>query len=186
MSIQHSVIPDAQLHPMKGAASAISGQLPVANGSGDTVFTTPFNACGQMYISGNTTATTVTAAADATLATNTDYAQVVAGLTSGSLTNTTFSTDHLVAGKAGTYFYSITGDLSAASTSKTAIKLRVNSSNQTHKTIADTAAGEYIPVSLSGFITLAVNDTISLYVANTAGNVTVRDITVNIVRLGVL
>jgi len=34
MPIQHSAIPDAQLHEPKGAASAVSGKVYVANGAG--------------------------------------------------------------------------------------------------------------------------------------------------------
>jgi len=37
----HSALSNAELHVMKGASTATSGQLPVANGTGDTVFTTP-------------------------------------------------------------------------------------------------------------------------------------------------
>ena len=36
--MEHKDIPDAQLHQVKGAASASSGQVPIATGSGTTVF----------------------------------------------------------------------------------------------------------------------------------------------------
>ena len=36
--MEHKDIPDAQLHQIKGAASASSGQVPIATGSGTTVF----------------------------------------------------------------------------------------------------------------------------------------------------
>lgn len=171
---------------MKGAASATAGQLPVADGAGETVFTSPINVCGQMYISTNTTATVVTAAADATLATNTDYAEVIAGLTGDDLTNVGFSVNKLLAQRDGTYLYHITGALSAASTSKTAIKLRLNTANIDQKTVVDTSAGVYTPISLTGIVTLVVDDELSIYLANTVGDVTIRDLTVTIVRLGVL
>lgn len=186
MSIEHAVIPDASLHQMKGAAAATSGQVPVANGAGATVFTSPFNACGQMSIINSVTATVVAAAGDATLQTNADYVQVVSGLASSSLVNAGFSTDHLIAQKAGVYRWMITASLLAAGTSVSALKLRVNSTNVTTKVKATTTATEVVSFSLQGLATLAVNDTISLYIANTVGNVTVVDATVTIERLGVL
>jgi hypothetical protein len=36
--MEHKDIPDAQLHQMKGAASASAGQVPIATGSGTTIF----------------------------------------------------------------------------------------------------------------------------------------------------
>ena len=36
--MEHKDIPDAQLHQIRGAASASSGQVPIATGSGTTVF----------------------------------------------------------------------------------------------------------------------------------------------------
>lgn len=40
MTIEHKNITEANLHELKGASTAISGQIPVANGSGSTSFTT--------------------------------------------------------------------------------------------------------------------------------------------------
>ena len=36
--MEHKDIPDAQLHQIKGAVSASSGQVPIATGSGTAVF----------------------------------------------------------------------------------------------------------------------------------------------------
>ena len=36
--MEHKDIPDAQLHQIKGAASASSGQVPIATGSGTATF----------------------------------------------------------------------------------------------------------------------------------------------------
>lgn len=38
MAIEHRLIPDEDLHEIKGAVSASSGQVPVANGAGSTSF----------------------------------------------------------------------------------------------------------------------------------------------------
>src|SRR5882672_2916055 len=37
----HNALANAELHEMKGASTATSGQVPIANGAGGTVFTTP-------------------------------------------------------------------------------------------------------------------------------------------------
>lgn len=186
MSIEHSLIPDSDLHPMKGAVSATSGQLPVANGAGATVFTSPFNACGNMSITTNTTATVIAAAVDATFATNSDYVQVVAGFSSGVLANVGFTTDHLIAQKAGTYYYRIRATVNAAAASRTAIKLRVNAANQGLKGVVATPITEDTMIDVDGLVTLAVNDTVSFYIANTVGNVTVKEANVTLARFGIL
>lgn len=186
MSLEHSLIPDSDLHPMKGAATATSGQLPVADGAGDTAFTTPFNTYGQMTITNGTTATVIAAAADATFATNSDYVQVVASLVSGTLSNVGFTTDHLIAQKAGTYRYRIRATVNAAAASRTAIKLRVNLANQTLKGVVATPITEDTLIDVDGFVTLAVNDEISFFIANTVGNVTVKEANVSLERFGIL
>lgn len=38
MTIQHSAIPDADLHELKGAASAAAGKVPIASGAGTSPF----------------------------------------------------------------------------------------------------------------------------------------------------
>lgn len=38
---EHNTLTGSSLHEMKGAASATNGQIPIANGAGSTVFTTP-------------------------------------------------------------------------------------------------------------------------------------------------
>lgn len=58
MSIQHKDIPDAQLHEVKGAASATSGQVLVANGSGGATFQTFDDYIGWWNYDDDATATT--------------------------------------------------------------------------------------------------------------------------------
>ena len=61
MSIEHKDIPDAQLHKIKGAATATVGQIPIANGSGDAPFATPpFTKARVGFWDYNDTATTTT------------------------------------------------------------------------------------------------------------------------------
>lgn len=61
MPIQHSVIPDAQLHETKGAAAASNGQILTANGDGTATFQTPtFTKAKVGWWDYNDTATTST------------------------------------------------------------------------------------------------------------------------------
>lgn len=61
MPLQHRDIPDAQLHEAKGAASASSGQLLTATGSGTATFQTPaFTTAAMGFWDYNDTATTST------------------------------------------------------------------------------------------------------------------------------
>lgn len=50
MTIQHSAIPDAQLHEPKGVATAASGAIYVANGAGSGTWKIP--SYGELYIVG--------------------------------------------------------------------------------------------------------------------------------------
>lgn len=61
MTVQHRDIPDAQLHEVKGAASASLGQLLVATGTGAAVFQDPtFTSAAMGFWDYNDTATTGT------------------------------------------------------------------------------------------------------------------------------
>lgn len=72
MSTQHKDIPDAQLHEVKGAATASAGQLLTATGSGIATFQTPlFTKARVGFWDYNDTATTTTPIA--LTAANTEY-----------------------------------------------------------------------------------------------------------------
>lgn len=61
MPVQHRDIPDAQLHEVKGAASASAGQLLTATGSGTAIFQTPgFTTTSMGFWDYNDTATSTT------------------------------------------------------------------------------------------------------------------------------
>jgi len=186
ITIEHKLIPDDELHPVKGAASATLGQVLVANGAGDASFVTLAKTCGSMVLVSNTGAVTVAAAGDATLATNADYVLVDSAWAGNALTNVGFATDHLIALRAGTYRYTISASILPASTSKTALKLSLSGIHLPNKVVASTPATEYTSMSITGLVTLPINATISVFVANTVGDVTVSDAVVTIDRVDTL
>jgi len=84
MTVQHRDIPDAQLHQVKGAASASSGQLLVATGTGTAEFQDPaFTTTAMGFWDYNDTATAGTPIA-LTLA-NTEYQLTNNGLGTNTL-----------------------------------------------------------------------------------------------------
>lgn len=84
MTVQHRDIPDAQLHQVKGAASASSGQILVATGTGTATFQDPaFTTAAMGFWDYNDTATASTPIA-ITLA-NTEYQLTNNGLGANTL-----------------------------------------------------------------------------------------------------
>jgi len=84
MTVQHRDIPDAQLHQVKGAASASSGQILVATGTGTATFQDPaFTTTAMGFWDYNDTATAGTPIA-LTLA-NTEYQLTNNGLGTNTL-----------------------------------------------------------------------------------------------------
>lgn len=84
MTIQHRDIPDAQLHQVKGAASASSGQILVATGTGTATFVDPeFTSAAMGFWDYNDTATASTPIS-ITLA-NTEYQLTNNGLGANTL-----------------------------------------------------------------------------------------------------
>lgn len=87
MPVQHRDIPDAQLHEVKGAASASAGQLLTATGAGTATFQTPgFTSAAMGFWDYNDTATVSTPIA--LNVPGTEYQLTNNGL--GANTNTTF------------------------------------------------------------------------------------------------
>ncbi len=184
--IEHANIPDAYLHEPKGVAGASSGQIYVADGASSGSWKSPLIAVGQMGFSTNTTATLVAAASDATLATDGDYVKVTANLIGSSLSGVSFLTDKLVVVTAGIYSYSLTASVVTAGASYTGIRIARAGSVGTSKSVATTAAGVITTLTLSGLITLSVADTVDIWVANTVGNVTLKDCNLSLQRVGIL
>ena len=79
--IEHSALPDAELHETKGIASATAGQVLIADGAGSGTFQTANTFETQhagVIIINNSTVIVVPVAADSTLHTATDYVPIPA------------------------------------------------------------------------------------------------------------
>lgn len=115
MAINHKDIPDAELHEPKGAAGATAGQVPVADGSGNTSFQSVGGVAthiSEIYIEGNSTETVINTV-------DVDE-QIVAGWQAGEINGLTFSADHLLVptGGDGLYIVSMGISFTAVNTNK--------------------------------------------------------------------
>jgi len=141
VTIQHKDIDEADLHESKGVSTALNGQFFAANGAGSGSFQNSLMNChGQMNINSNTVTKALTAAADATLNTNTDYSKLTgasAPWVSLLNHNTTFTLDHITVPFAGYYLLSFWSSVKIANTNNfIGIKFAVNSTLSTQKIIS--------------------------------------------------
>ncbi len=183
MSIQHRDIPNAQLHEPKGINTALADTLYVADGLGSGEWRT-LGAYGSQAITNNTATFAVTAAADTTFNTTSQYALLTgagAPWAAENLFGVTFATDRLTVGVAGVYLINlwmqITGFPNNAAS--LAVRYRINGSGSfsTRKPTAHaTAALDVGNITGFGLIPLNAGDYIQLYMASShTGNVTIHD-----------
>lgn len=132
-------------------------------------------AVGSMVITANVTGFAITAAADPTLMTTTDYALLTgvgAPWVSDHLHEVTFSVNRLTAPVTGVYKIDLWSNISGypTNTAKLGVKYRVNGgvfSSRTPMT-KSTAAGDTGSLNGFGLLDLNAGDYIQLYVASTA------------------
>lgn len=157
----------------KGVAAASSGQLLVADGAGGSSWKHDLtNTHGDAIIASNTTPTAVTAAVDATLATDSDYVKVTSGWSLAHGIQITLNVDELVFPIGGDYFVTFWADVKVPLTNNfVAIKYAVNDTPpfSNRKIIAQSSStSDYLNLAASGIVTsLAPNDTLSMYIAAT-------------------
>lgn len=186
MATQHSAITnDADLHEPKGAGSALSRQVLVANGLGGTSFTNGLmNTHSQIGINSNTTAKAMTAAADATLNTNTDYTKMTGAAfpwTVAYTDNISFTTDQFTLPYGGYYLVSFWGSFKVAAINTfMGIKYAINNTApySVQKLITQsTTANDIKSLSATSIIgPVSANDTLSFYMASTnSTNITMQD-----------
>jgi hypothetical protein len=179
---EHKDLTGADLHEPKGIATASDGQSYMADGlgSGSWVYTGD-TVHGEMTVISNTTAETVATASDPTLNTDSDYTQIITGWSAGHVDGgITFSTDKVVVPYAGEYEIAAWANIICpANNQKVAIKYAINTTTplSSRKLVGTSAAaGDYVNVSGHGVVTLAISDTVSLYIAtDKAGNPTVTE-----------
>ena len=171
--VEHVDIPDGERHEPKGVAAAASGQLLVADGVGGSAWKHDLtNTHGDAIIASNTTATAVTAASDASLATDSDYVKITAGWSLAHGVQVTLNVDELVFPIPGEYFITFWADVKVPLNNNfVGIKYAINDTPPfaTRKIISQSAsAADYLNLSASGIITgLSANDTLSVYIAAT-------------------
>jgi hypothetical protein len=157
----------------KGAAAASDGQMYIADGAGSGAFEdNSGNVHGDAIIASNTTATAITAAVDATLATDSDYVKVTAGWSLAHARGVTLNVDEIVVPVSGTYFITFWADILVPLTNNfVGVKYAINDTApySTRKVIAQSqSTSDFINLSASGVVaSLSANDTLSVYVAGT-------------------
>lgn len=161
---------------LKGLAgdSGATNKILVTDGTDGFVLKTG-DAYGSMVISGNTNAFTMTAAANSTLSTTSDYVLFTstgAPWASENLYGITFDTNRLTVATAGVYeIYSWASITSfPTNTAKVAMKHRINGStfSTRHPMEKSNSAGDSGNLNAFGLVSLAANDYIQLYVASSA------------------
>lgn len=129
---------------------------------------------GTMAITNNTNAFNLTAAADATLNTNSDYvlfSGTGAPWASENLSGITFTLDRLVVPVAGLYRVDLWGNITQfpSNTAKIGVKYRINGVSYSIRKVMDksNSSGDAGNVNAFGFINLSANDYIQLVMAST-------------------
>jgi len=170
---EHVDLADPELHEPKGVAAASLGQMYIADGVGSGAWEdNTGNTHGDAIITSNTTVTAVTAAVDATLATDSDYVKITAAWTLAHGENVTLSTDKIVVGVGGTYFITFWADVLVPLTNNfIGIKYAVNDTPpySSRKVIGQSqSTSDFLNLSASGVVaSLSANDTLSVYIAAT-------------------
>lgn len=165
-NIQHSVLTDPQLHEPKGASTAASGKVYVANGSGSGVWQfIAGHSYGDLYITGSSVSQTLSAASALAKLNPTGawtangYQNITPSAANGQFTITqagiyqldfwaVFETAAIASGAAYNFHYAVNG---TASTRKVYVKKTTNNVDTLH-------------LASNGYVTLAANDVVSIQV----------------------
>lgn len=162
----HSLLTGADLHEPKGAATATTGTVYTANGSGSGTWTVPAGgAYGELYITGGSATQTLSAASAYATLNATSWAagessNVTLTAANGSLTLTKagkykvefwlhFTTAALAAGTVYNFKYAING---VASTRKVTVQKFTNGADS-------------LSISASGIVSVSANDVLTIQVA---------------------
>ena len=169
--MEHKDIPDAQLHQIKGAASASSGQVPIATGSGTTVFgfldwtqvaNKPTSSGYQAKLSAFSSVNQNPSAVDTPLQITFGSAQTTSDVSISSAVVITFNTS-------GNYLIDIFLRFGRSTSSGNAILLNRILKNGAQilnsNGVILSAATQTIPCSAAIPLTMAAGDTITMQVA---------------------
>jgi len=172
LTIEHKDITGADLHEPKGVASANAGEIFIADGAGSGSWQHNIIANhGQMTVTNNATATSVTGAVDATLNTDTDYVKVTAGWGDAHVHGVTFNVDELVCAVDGHYELSFWASVKIPQNNNfVGIKFSVNDSTpySPQKLVSQSATtDDYRNMMGNSGVDLTAGDTVSIYIAAT-------------------
>jgi len=103
MAIEHVDIGSGEIHEPKGVATALLGETYVADGAGSGEWKLE-QAYGEMQILQNSTALSLTAAADAALYTTTDYIKIAGIWQAGTTDGVTYNNNELTVPTTGVYY----------------------------------------------------------------------------------
>lgn len=215
MTVQHRLIPEAQLHEPKGASSAASSTVYKSNGAGSGAWsklgTDSFlglsgdggvigkklisngsngftlitdTAYGTMGVSNNTTDFAISASVDPTLSSTSDYILFTgtgAPWAAETLGGVTFDTNRLIAPVAGVYEIRMWSNIRGfpSNVAKVGLKFKINNTTWSTRTaiVKSNSAGDSGNLSAFGFVSLAANDYVQLFVASTvSGDLVMQDI----------
>lgn len=170
MTIQHNVITDPDLHEPKGVASATSGKVYIANGSGSGAWTyPPGKAHADMYISaGATNHTLAGASAYSLLNPSTEWTQGDV-----SILTTTPSSGIITLNQAGTYYVDFWINFTTAAIASGSIynfKYALDGSVGARLTTVakPTNGADKLTLASSGLINATAGQTLSMFVGGDA------------------
>jgi hypothetical protein len=166
-NVAHASLTGANLHEPKGADTAVSGKVYVANGAGSGVWTYPAgSAYGEIYIAGGATSQTLSAASayakldPGTAWDNNGYNNVTLAADDGQMTM-------LVAGTYQVSFWASFTTAAISSGAKYYFKYALNGTVGARLVGVqkNTAGADVLNVSATGIVTVAANDILSMHVA---------------------
>ena len=189
MTIQHSLIADADLHEPKGVVSAASGKVYQANGSGSGTWVYPSGKVhGEIYIDAGATAQTLSGSSAYSKLNPTG--EWTAGVTNVLTLSAGSGTITLV--EAGTYMINFwclfsTASLSSGTTYNFKYNLDGTNSGRTISVQKFTNGSDKLHVSALGLVTATAGQVLSMYVAgdgtSSGTNITVLEAGLTAVKL---
>lgn len=199
MAIEHKDITDPQIHEPKGTATALVDTIYVANGAGSGTWKKlPFSASegdkayGSMVITNNTTTFAMTAVADTTFDTPSQFSLLTgtgAPLSGELLYGITFSVNRLTVPYTGVYHIESYTNISSfpSNTARIALKYILNGTTYSSRgpIIKSAIAGDQSQMAGFGLIALNAGDYIQMVIASdTTGNLVIKDMnnTLSLVR----
>lgn len=199
MAIEHASISDPEIHEPKGVSTAAANTAYLADGAGSGVWRqitysdiANVFSYGSMVITNNATNFPLTAVADTTFGTPSQYSVMTgvgAPFSSENLYNLTFDTDKLVVPYTGIYKVDVYMNISAypGTNAKVSMRHLLNGTTYSSRAPIVKASGTGAAGQLTGFglVSMTAGDSLQIALASdTTGNLLIRDfnMTLTLVR----